>query len=92
VFPTVRGGVYRVEVACINAPAARCRVHARLTTPDGKRAGRLDARPPRGGARMLEIALNARGRAEARRRHGDRLHLRVTLSDPDGRTRVAYES
>jgi hypothetical protein len=88
--PTTRGDRYRVRVACINAPAAGCRVTARVRTRDGKSAGRLSARPPRGGARVLEIPLNARGRAEARRGRGDRLGLEVVLSDPDGRSRAVY--
>ena len=40
--PTIRGDRYRVRVACINAPGTRCRVSARLTTRDGRSAGRAD--------------------------------------------------
>jgi hypothetical protein len=87
---TARGGRYRVRIACINAPAARCRVTARLATRDGKLAGRLSARVPRGGSRVLDIPLNARGRAEVRRGRTDRLGLQVVLSDPDGRSRTVY--
>jgi hypothetical protein len=62
-------------------------VSARLLTRAGKSAGRLRARVPRDGARVLEIPLNARGRAETR---GDRLALQVVLSDPDGRSLTAF--
>ncbi len=86
--PTILGDRYRVRVACINAPGTRCRVSARLTTRDGRSAGQLVARVPRGGARTLSIPLNARGRAE----RDDRLRLRVTLRDPDGRTGTVYDS
>jgi hypothetical protein len=88
--PITRGNRYRVRVACINAPAARCRVAVHLRTRDGKVAGRLSARVPRDGSRVLEVPLNAHGRVEARRGRGDRLALRVVLSDPDGRSRTAY--
>jgi hypothetical protein len=88
--PITRGNRYRVRVACINAPADRCRVTARLRNRDGKPAGRLSARLPRGGSRVLEIPLNANGRPEARRGRGDRLALQVVLSDPDGRSRTAF--
>ena len=78
---------YRFQVACINAPGARCRVLARLTTRDGRTAGRLDARVPRGGARTLSVPLNAVGRAAT-----GGLRLRVMLRDPDGRTGTVYDS
>ena len=85
--PTIRGERYLVRVACINAPGTRCRVSARLTTRDGRTAGALVARVPRGGARTLSIALNARGLAGA-----SGLRLRVTLRDPDGRSGTVYDS
>jgi hypothetical protein len=62
--PTILGDRYRVRVACINAPAASCRLTVRLRTRAGKPAGRLRARVPRGGSRVLEVPLNAPGRAE----------------------------
>jgi hypothetical protein len=87
--PVTRGDRYRVRVACINAPAARCRVTAQLRTGDGKVAGRLSARVPRDGSRVLEVALNARGRSAVL--HHRALRLRVVLSDPDGRSATIYD-
>lgn len=54
----IRDGSVSVRVACINAPARRCRVTARVTTRSGRAAGRLNARVPRGSARVLKIRVN----------------------------------
>ncbi len=54
----LRAGSVRVRVACINAPASRCRVAARVTTRSGRAAGRLDTRVRVGSARVLSIRLN----------------------------------
>ena len=54
----LREGSVRVRVACINAPARRCRVAARVTTRSGRAAGRLDTRVPLGSARVLSIRLS----------------------------------
>ena len=56
----IRDGAVSVRVACINAPARRCRVAARVRTRAGRSVGRLDTRVPRGGARVLSIRLNRR--------------------------------
>ena len=58
----LRQGSVRVRVACINAPARRCRVAARVTTRSGRAAGRLDTRVPVGSARVLSIRLNGNAR------------------------------
>ena len=80
------GGRYLARVACINAAERSCRVVARVRV--GKRVvARGRARVPRGSARVLALKLDARGR-DAR---PSRLRLFVTVSDPDGRSRVAYE-
>jgi hypothetical protein len=81
VTPEAGNDRYRVRVACINAPAGTCRVRARLTRR-GAGAGSVDARIPRGSARVLEIPVRTRGHV--------RLTVRVT--DPDGRTRTAYDA
>jgi hypothetical protein len=78
--PSVRGNRYRVRVACINAPTSRCRVHARVSARSGKLAGRVETQLPRGGSRILEIPIHARGG----------LRLTVRVIDPDGRTRTVY--
>ncbi len=60
--PQVGEKTVSVRVACINAPARRCRVAARLTTRSGRAAGRLDAGVPVGRARVLSIRLNRQAR------------------------------
>jgi hypothetical protein len=73
---------YRASVACLNAPAAACRVDARLHTLSGRPAGRLALRIPRGGWRALRIPLKA---------HSRQYRLTVRVTDPDGRTRTVYD-
>ena len=74
------------RVACINAADDLCRVSAVARTFRGAFAGRAAARVRRGGARDVEIRLNARGRKAA----PEGLQLTVRATDPDGRARVVY--
>jgi hypothetical protein len=60
--PQLRDRTVSVRVACINAPGARCRVAARVTTRSGRAAGRLDTRVPIGSARVLAIRVNRSAR------------------------------
>ena len=71
VVPAVRDGRYRVRVACINAPARRCRVSATLRTRSGRRRrARARARVPvRRRARDRDSVRRARVTAAA---HGSR--------------------
>jgi hypothetical protein len=76
-------GNYRLEVACLSAPAADCRVDVRLKTLAGHPAGRLAARVARGRSRVLHIPLRA---------HGQQFRITVRVTDPDGRTRTIYDA
>ena len=76
----------RRACTCINAADDLCRVSAVARTFRGALAGRATARVRRGGARDLEIRLNARGRKAA----PEGLRLTVRATDPDGRARVVY--
>jgi hypothetical protein len=83
--PLVRSGRYRVRVACISAPARSCRVRAQVRTRGGTTVGRASGRVRVGAAEVLALRLSS-----ARHRAGT-LRLTVTVTDPDGRSRVAYD-
>jgi hypothetical protein len=74
------------DVRCVNAGDDVCRVSAVARVAGGRVVGRASTRVRRGGARRLAIRLNARGR----RVEPDRLRLTVSVTDPDGRSRVVY--
>ncbi|HEX6023990.1 MAG TPA: hypothetical protein VFZ00_18515 [Solirubrobacter sp.] len=71
--PSLRDGSVSFRVACINAPARRCRVIARVTTRSGRLVGRLDKGVPLGRARVLSIRV---------KRPSARLRLTVRAVEP----------
>ena len=85
------GGTYRLHVACLTAPAKRCRIDVRVRTFDGRLVGRAAGRPRRGAGMKFRIPLDARGRAAARKDPPE-LFLTVRATDPDGRVSTVYDS